>query len=293
MSNPKKIIDLHTHTSASDGSLSPAELVAEADAAGLAAVAITDHDNIDGVAEALAAGAGREIEVVPGVEISMAGRPNGSIHLVGLFIDHTDPELNDALHRLQEARRERNPKIAKKLQDLGIAITMDEVRGLAEGEQVGRPHFAKALLKRGVVSNIPEAFNRFLGYGKPAYVDKKRFDPPEAIAMVLKAGGVPILAHPGMLKLGMAGLELLVLELMECGLTGIEVYYPEHDGAFTKKLQYLAARMQLVISGGTDFHGQYKKKISLGTGYGTLRIPVCVLEAIRARRPVEVNCIEQ
>lgn len=274
-------VDLHTHTTASDGSLTPAELVRAAADAGLAAVAITDHDTIAGVAEALAAGRELPIEVVPGVEISMAGGPKGSMHLLGLFIDHHNPDLKQSLQRLQAARAQRNPQIARRLQELGIPLTMDEVSALAGGGQVGRPHFAQALIARGVVANRGEAFGRFLAAGKPAYVDKFRFQPAEAIAMVKAAGGVPILAHPGLLGLGMAALENLVAELVSHGLAGIEVYYSEHDNNLARRLAALAARRDLVISGGTDFHGDNKKDIHLGVGQGTLRVPDSLLGPIR------------
>lgn len=275
------IIDLHTHTTVSDGSLTPAELVSAAHGAGLGAVAITDHDNIDGVAEALEAGRDLPLEVVPGVEISMNGGPKGSMHLVGLFIDHTDPALDQALRRLQGARAERNPKIAGRFQQMGIPITMEEVSALAGGDQVGRPHFAQALIARKVVGNRGEAFNRFLAVGKPAYVDKFRFSPAEAIALVKAAGGVPILAHPGLLGVGMMAIETLVSRLMDHGLLGIEAYYSEHDNNMTRRLIELAARLGLVVSGGTDFHGSHKKGIHLGVGYGRLRVPAHLLEPIR------------
>lgn len=276
-------IDLHTHTTASDGSLSPSELVDAAHEAGLKAVAITDHDTIDGVAEALEAGARLGQEVVPGVEISMQGGPNGSMHLVGLFIDHANPGLAQGLERLQQARAQRNPKIVKRLNALGIDLTMDEVTHCASGGQVGRPHFAQALIQRGVVANRGEAFNRYLAAGKPAYVAKYRFEPAEAIALVLSAAGVPILAHPGLLSAGQPAIEALVRELMPLGLAGLESYYSEYDEATSRWLGQLAGRLGLLASGGTDFHGRQKPDIALGIGRGGLRVPASLLGPLRQR----------
>ena len=192
-----ELIDLHTHTTASDGSLAPAELVQAAKDAGLKAVAVTDHDTIDGLPEALEAGRRLGLEVVPGVEISVQrGQNPGGMHMLGLFVDHKEPTLAGALKRLQEARAQRNPKMVARLNELGIPLTMDEVNSFAGDGQVGRPHFAQALVKRGVVPNVNQAFDRYLAAGKPAYVPKFRFQPHEALAMLRKAKALPVLAHP-------------------------------------------------------------------------------------------------
>jgi predicted metal-dependent phosphoesterase TrpH len=278
------LIDLHTHTTASDGSLTPAELVAMAAQAGLKALAVTDHDTVDGLAEALEAGRRAGLEVVPGVEISVQGGPTGSMHMLGLLVDHGHPGLVEGLKRLQRARAERNPKIVQKFNALGIPLTMEEVAAHAGGELVGRPHFAQALLKRGIVRDRGEAFARYLGAGAPAYVAKYRFSPAEGMAMIRAAGGVPVLAHPGMLKLATGDLEKLVRELMRDGLEGIEALYSEHDQALRNWLTSLAARLGLVISGGTDFHGLAKPDIRLGLGRGDLRVPPGVLAGLKQRR---------
>jgi predicted metal-dependent phosphoesterase TrpH len=278
------LIDLHTHTTASDGSLSPGELVALAARAGLKAVAVTDHDTIDGLDEALAAGSEAGIEVVPGVEISVQGGPTGSMHMLGLLLDHLSPGLVESLARLQLARAERNPKIVQRFNEMGIPMTMEEVAAHAGGELVGRPHFARVLLERGIVRDRGEAFARYLGAGAPAYVAKHRFSPAEGMAMIRAAGGVPVLAHPGMLKLATGDLEKLVRELMRDGLEGIEALYSEHDQAQRNWLTSLAARLGLVISGGTDFHGQAKPDLRLGLGWGDLRVPPGVLAGLKQRR---------
>ncbi len=282
------IIDLHTHTTASDGSLTPTELVEAARRAGLKAVAITDHDTVDGVAEALAAGQALGQAVVPGVEISLQGYEAqgmpGSMHLLGLFLDHADPGLAAGLARLQGARAERNPQIVAKFNQLGIPLTLEEVEAFAGGELIGRPHFAQALIARKVVANRGEAFARYLAAGKPAYVAKWRFPPAEGIAMLQRAGAVTVLAHPGLFKLGLAGLEALLLRLMADGLDGVEAYYSEHDPAFTRAVLGLAARLGLVVSGGSDFHGGQKPDILLGLGRGNLRVPSALLAGLRGRQ---------
>lgn len=279
-----KLIDLHTHSTASDGSYTPTELVRAAAEAGLAAVAISDHDCIDGLAEAISAGRELELEVVPGVEISLQRPGGGSMHMLGLWVDHLDPGLNQGLALLQEARAKRNPKIADKLVRLGIDISMAEVEAVAGGGQVGRPHFAQVLVEKGVVTNRQEAFGRYLGADGPAYVDKERFTPAKGMALLRGAGGLPVLAHPGILNLHPAVLAELVTELKAQGLEGLEAYYSEHRPATERQMLGLAAKLGLVVSGGSDFHGAPKPDIALGTGLGTLRVPVELLGGLKQRR---------
>ena len=280
-----ELIDLHTHTTASDGSLTPAELVKAAKDAGLAAVAVTDHDTTAGLDEALQAGKRLDMEVVPGVEISVQRGDNpGGMHMVGLFVDHTEPALAGSLKRLQEARAQRNPKIAARLNQLGIPLTMEEVRSFAGDGQVGRPHFARALVARKAVPDVNQAFERYLAAGKPAYVPKFRFQPDEALDMLRKAKALAILAHPGLLRLPNIEIELLLRGLKQKGLEGVEVQYSDHDSATRSFLASLAHRLDLAVSGGTDFHGAAKPAIRLGTGKGDVRVPVEVLAALKTRR---------
>jgi hypothetical protein len=277
------LMDLHAHTTASDGSYTPAELVALAARSGLKAVAVTDHDTADGLAQALAAGPGAGIEVVPGVEISVQGGPTGALHMLGLWVDHQCPQLVEGLKRLQQARAERNPQILARLNQLGVPLTMEEVLAQAGGGQVGRPHFAQAMMAKGLVSDRGEAFGRYLAAGKPAYVPKYRFEPKVGMAMIRAAGGLPVLAHPGVLKLSLPELEGLLRGLMKDGLQGMEAHYSEHDSATTRALLGLAARLGLVVSGGSDFHGAAKPDISLGTGWGDLRVPAGLLVPLKQR----------
>lgn len=277
-------IDLHTHTTASDGSLSPAELVKEAAQAGLKAVAITDHDTIDGLGEAVEAGEGLDLEVVPGVEISLEVGLKGGAHLVGLWVRPGDQGLLQGLGRLQEARAQRNPRMLAKLNDLGLKLSMEEVLEQTGGGQVGRPHFARALVEKGLADSVGEVFSRWLGAGAKAYVPKERLTPAEGISLVRAAGGVPVLAHPGLLDLDRLGLESLLRKLKGLGLEALEAYYSEHDEATRRRLVSLAARLGLAVSGGSDFHGGSKPQVKLGLGKGDLRVPGALLAALRQRR---------
>lgn len=282
------LIDLHCHSTASDGSFTPRELVALGHKAGLKALALTDHDTIAGLDEALAAGQELGLQVIPGVEISingdeLLGKP-ASLHVLGLWVDHRHPGLLAGLNRLQEARARRNPQIVQKFNALGIPLTLEEVAAQAGGQLIGRPHFAQALLERGIVKDRGEAFGRFLAAGAKAYVPKWRFSPQEGIALLRAAGGLPVLAHPGMLKLPQFDLESLLRRLMGLGLEGLEALYSEHDTATRLALTRLAARLGLVVSGGSDFHGRPKPEIALGTGLGDLRVPTALLAALKQRR---------
>jgi predicted metal-dependent phosphoesterase TrpH len=256
-------IDLHTHSSYSDGSLSPRQLVQLAKKKRLRAIALTDHDTVAGVEEALEAGNELGVEVVPGVEIS-AQYPPGTMHILGYYLHTSHPELLGALKKLQQARAARNPKIIERLKTLGLEITTTEVLDLSGG-QVGRPHIAKALLNKGYVSTIDEAFSRYLKKGAVAYVEKFRFPPEEAIAMIRRAGGIAVLAHP--FTLGMdnpAELALLIRGLAEMGLEGIEVFYPGHTEEMVVIYEDVAKRLGLVCTGGSDFHGNFRDQSHLG-----------------------------
>ena len=258
-------IDLHTHSNCSDGSLSPRELVRLAKERGLRAIALTDHDTVAGVTEAVRAGKELGVEVIPGVEIS-AQHPPGTMHILGYCISPSQPELLEALKKLQKVRAARNPKIIERLQALGLEITTAEVLKLSSG-QVGRPHIAKALVNRGYVSSIDEAFSRYLQKGAVAYVEKFRFSPREAIALIRGAGGLAILAHPFTLGITKPReLTLLVKELREMGLAGLEVFYPDHSKEMVVLYQDISKKLGLVCTGGSDFHGNLRDHSYLGNG---------------------------
>lgn len=279
-------VDLHAHTTASDGTTPPAELVRLADAEHLAALAVTDHDTTDGLAGAAAAAAATPaLRVIAGVEVSAVFAP-GTLHVLGLGIDPRAAPLWSLMDRLRAARDERNPKIVARLAAMGMAIDMDDVRAAAgalraaAGRILGRVHIAEALRRKGHVADIDEAFARLIGDGCPAYVDKERIAPPEAMACIHAAGGLAVLAHPVQLRLGEGTeLERFVRGLAGDGLDGIEVYHSDHDQRQTRAYLDLAVRLGLLVSGGSDFHGQAKPLVRLGRPV----VPVSVVRPLLER----------
>ena len=278
------MIDLHAHSTASDGTLSPAELIGYARELGLEAIAITDHDTVEGVAEALNTGQELGIEVVPGIEIS-AEYPVHTMHILGYYVDHTDRQFIDNISVLQKARAERNPRIVRNLQNIGINIDYEEILKEAGTGQVGRPHFAKVLINKGYVKNTQEAFNKYLKKGAPGYEDKFRFPPKDAISHILNAGGIPVLAHPATLKCDTEeAIEAQVKKLVGFGLRGIEAFYSDHSAAQSKHYIGLADKYGLLVTGGSDFHGKKVKGIDLGTGKGQLKVPYAYLQKLKDSR---------
>jgi predicted metal-dependent phosphoesterase TrpH len=279
-----KIFDLHLHTTASDGTMSPAELVRYASKKGVQVIAITDHDTIEGLSEGIEEGNKLGLEVIPGVELS-ADASKGTMHLLGYYIDPASPVLGDKLKVLQQARMERNLKIVERLRTQGISIELSEVKAAPEHGQIGRPHFAYTMVKKGYVQNIQDAFDRYLGKGRPAYVEKFRFSPQEAMHVIRKAGGITVLAHPFTLKQPeQVDFEALIRELKEKGLDGIEVYYPEHSEGQKRLYRDVAKKYGLVISAGSDFHGLNKDEADIGEGYGDSKLTYSLVEALKARR---------
>jgi predicted metal-dependent phosphoesterase TrpH len=281
-------IDLHIHSRASDGTLSPAEIIALASGLNLGAISITDHDSIAGSREALLGGIPDSLGFLTGVEISAEPPPSypgaGSIHILGYGFRLDDPELNRSLEKLQDSRRGRNPEIIARLNKLGIAIRIEEVEREAADGQPGRPHIAKLLIKKGVAKSMDDAFDRYLGNGRPAYVDKFRIESSQAIALINAAGGIPVLAHPCLLELERAEqLEDLLQEMMSMGLKGLEVYYPLNTPQQTMQHSDLAARHRLLMTGGTDFHGDIQPEIQLGSGKGDFHVPFGLYEKLIER----------
>jgi hypothetical protein len=285
---PAAAIDLHIHSTASDGTLAPAEIIALAVRLGLGAISITDHDSIAGSREALLSGVPADLGFLTGVEISAEPPPSypgaGSIHILGYGLRLDDPELNRTLEKLQDSRRQRNPEIIARLNKLGIAIRIEEVEREAADGQPGRPHIAKLLVQKGVVKTIDDAFDRYLGNGKPAYVDKYRIESNHAIELINAAGGIPVLAHPCLLELErVEPLEDLLQEMMSMGLKGLEVYYPLHSPEQARQYADLALRHHLLMTGGTDFHGDIQPEIQMGVGKGDLHIPFALYEKLLER----------
>lgn len=265
------IIDLHVHTTASDGSLTPSELIRHACSKGLVAIAITDHDTINGLQEAVEEGKDTGIEVIRGVEIGVEFTPE--MHLLGYFKNEPGTKLQTVLNELREKRYERNPKIIRKLNEMGMDITYENVLEEAQGSVVGRPHIASVMVRKGYVGGIADAFSQYLAFGKPAFVKKDKLQPEEGIRVIIEAGGVPVLAHPTYLNLDIEKLDLLVSELVKAGLRGIEAYYPDHDKEETQKFIELAEKHNLLLTGGSDFHGSLKPEIEIGIGSGNLNVP--------------------
>ncbi|HEX3203912.1 MAG TPA: PHP domain-containing protein [Nitrospiraceae bacterium] len=272
-------LDLHLHTTFSDGSLPPADVVRLAQNAHVSALAITDHDTVDGIPEALTAGLERGIEIVPGIEISSRWR-GIEVHILGYFIDWTDAALLGRLVGYRDSRHTRNPLIVEKLNELGIAITYEEVRALAGPASVGRPHIARVLMNKKYVTSAKEAFDRYLAEGAAAYVPRDLPDPAEAIGVIRAAGGVPVLAHPSWLDRS-EGIVPLCKELKIAGLAGIEVHYSTHRPEQTSHYLNLAKQLDLLVTGGSDFHGVTKPDIEVGVGRGRLKVPEKLLEPLR------------
>ena len=282
-------IDLHIHSTASDGSFRPAEILDYAQKLNLAAIAITDHDSIDGSREALQIGIPPCLNFLTGVEIS-AAHPSffpgsGSFHILGYDIQLDNHDLNQELSKLQDARKNRNPAILDRLNELGLQISLDEVKQEAGDGQLGRPHIAYAMVKKGFVGSIDEAFDKYLGTGGPAYVDKYRIGCEQAINIILGAGGIPVLAHPALLNVeNNQKLEALLQNLIKLGLAGIEVYYPGHSYQQIQEYKALAGKHGLLMTGGTDFHGTITPQIKMGSGKGSLFIPYLLYEKLCSAR---------
>jgi 3',5'-nucleoside bisphosphate phosphatase len=275
-------IDLHTHSTCSDGSLTPRQVVGLAKSTGLRAVALTDHDTVAGVSEALAVGDEVGIEVVAGVEIS-AACPAGSMHILGYYLSPTHPELAAVLRRLQDGRAARTPKIVERLRNLGLEITLAEIMDLAGG-QVGRAHIAQALVNRGHVPSAREAFTRYLGRGRPGYVDRPRLPPEEVIGVIRQAGGLAALAHPSTLVLDHPGdLSAVVARLKAMGLEGMEVLSPYHTREMTRVYEEIARSQGLLCTGGSDFHGGLSDHGDLGGARQGLRFPYALLDGLKMK----------
>jgi 3',5'-nucleoside bisphosphate phosphatase len=256
------VADLHIHSTASDGELDPSELVRRAASRGLKAVSLTDHDTFKGISRALKEGEGLGIRVVPGIEIGAEFEP-GMLHILGFFPEYTE-EMEKALDGMQQARMVRVPRIISKLNELGITLTREDVMETAGESQIGRPHIARALLKKGFVRTFDEAFDTYLRKGKKAYIPKDKIPWQDAVRLIRHYRGLPVLAHPYTLNLSNEGLGDLLREMKQAGLAGLEVYYPDHTPEQTAAYEHLARRSGLIITGGTDFHGPLRNAVPVG-----------------------------
>ncbi len=279
------MIDLHVHSAVSDGS-DPPEVIPElAKAAGCSAVALTDHDTLAGLEAARRRAVEVGIELVGGCEVSCAFSGT-STHVLVYFIDREEGAVHEELARLREDRVRRNRQLAQLLASLGIAITYEEAVAAASSEDsLGRPHFAGLLVAKGAAESIPDAFDRWLAQGRPAFVPKARVHPAQIARVARAGGGVCVLAHPLTLELPADELDRAVGELAEAGFSGIEAHYASYRPEQRRALAKLAARHDLVATGGSDYHGTVKPGLTVGTGRGDLNVPDAVLERLAARRP--------
>lgn len=275
-------IDLHIHSTYSDGTLTPSVLVQEAKKMGLKAISLTDHDTTEGVEEIISHGNTYGVEILSGVELS-AHIDASSVHILGYGLQHNDPELLARLAIIQEARDTRNQKIINRLNELGIKITKEDVYKFSKTGQTGRPHFAQFLIEKKMVNSFDDAFNIYLGQNGSAYVPRKILPAADAIRYILDAGGLPVLAHPAIINCTMSSIPDLIETLKNFGLSGVEVYYPSHSKKVRKTLLEISKKNDLIATGGSDFHGHRNAEITLGRTGKNQRLPYEVLEKIKTR----------
>jgi predicted metal-dependent phosphoesterase TrpH len=252
------LLDLHVHTTFSDGDMTPEEMVEEANKLGLAGIGIADHDEIDGAAVALEAAGSSGLEVIPAVELSTSDGKT-DVHVLGYLIDLEDENLRSYLKVFREARLKRGLQMVERLRGMGIGVDPDQVLDIANGGSVGRPHVAEALLRGGFVETYEEAFRKYIGFDSPAYVPKYQLRPNLAFDLISRAGGVGVIAHPGTLRR-----DDLITDFVAWGMMGIEVYHPKHHAALTEHYKRLAEKMGLVVTGGSDSHGRRDGNLLLG-----------------------------
>lgn len=278
-------IDLHVHSCFSDGTCTPEELVDLALDAGLKAIALTDHDTVAGVAEAIRCGREKGLPVIPGVELSCeyTVRPGRKkeIHILGYNLDYTQPELCDTLQKAAAERDQRNRKMCKNLNDAGFPITYETLMARFPNTIVTRAHFARFLYEQGAIGSIDAGFRKILAQDGPYYVMRKYLTPESGIRLIQKAGGVPVLAHPLLYKLSVSEIRNLLTGLKRFGLRGIEAMYSRNRGNDEAFVRKLAKEYGLFITGGSDFHGSNKPDLSIGTGTGNMQIPATLLENLQ------------
>ena len=270
-------VDLHTHSNKSDGSLSPAELVTLAHQKGLSAIALTDHDTTAGLDEAIQTGKELGITVIPGVELSCEYQGR-DVHIVGLDINHKDSHFSETLQEFVDSRDLRNRKMCQKLTDAGMPVDYDELMETFGESVITRAHYARFMLEKGYIKSLSEAFDRYIGDNCPYYIPREKVTPTQGIELILSAGGIPVLAHPLLYKMGKERLNTLVAELKSAGLVALEAVYCTYTPSDEREMRALAAKHDLLISGGSDFHGAAKPGLELGDGYGKLFVHKEILE---------------
>lgn len=278
-----KIVDLHVHSTKSDGSFTPCELVDYAIEKGLSAFALTDHDTTEGLDEAMAYAADKNIEVIPGIEFSTEYEGQ-DIHILGLYINYHLPEFKTRIQDFINSRDLRNRKMCTRLQEAGFDITYEKLLAMYPGSVITRSHYAGYLLAHGYIKSRAEAFDRYIGDHSPYYVPREKVTPAQAVQLILQADGIPILAHPLLYHMSSLRLDTLVSQLKNEGLMGLEAIYCTYTAGEERQMRQLAAKYNLLISGGSDFHGTGKPKLDLAVGYGSLRIPASILDDLKQTR---------
>ena len=283
------IVDLHVHSNKSDGSMSPPQLVELAAEKGLSAFALTDHDTTEGIPEAMEAarkynGAALPLEVIPGIEFSTEYQGK-DIHILGLYIDYEASFFKAQIQAFVDSRILRNRKMCANLQEAGIDISYEKLLEAYPGSVITRGHYARYMLEHGYVKSMPEAFEKYIGDHAKCYVPREKVTPSQAIGLILKAGGLPILAHPPLYHMSDDALDTLVGQLTKDGLEGIEAIYSTYSPEDERQMHSLAKKYGLCISGGSDFHGATKPNLEMATGYGKLYIPEDVLRQLKTRLP--------
>lgn len=281
-------VDLHVHSKMSDGTLSPSEVIGLAIDNNLTVIALTDHDTLDGISEAkkaakLAKDQGSEVTLVPGVEISVSYNKK-DVHVLGLFVDESCSNLQEALTSANQKRHDRNEKMAANFRKDGIPITIEELQAGDKNTIITRAHFAGYLVKHGYAKNIQDAFNKFLVEDKGYYVRRQYPEPEKSIDLIHGAKGLAFIAHPFLYGLSMDQLEKMIVDFKEMGLDGIEALHSSHSSAEEKHLKNLADKYDLLISGGSDFHGATKPGVQIGTGKGNMKIPYSIYENLKNKK---------
>ncbi len=276
----KNYIDLHTHSNCSDGSMTPSELVKHAAEKGIKAIALSDHDTVAGIDEAVKAGQQYGVEVVPAIEFSV--QSDTETHILGFYIDHKSPLLSKTLEKINEVRWQRTVNTCEKLRGLGFDVTLDEALEIAPSGLIGRAHFARLLVEKGYTASVKEGFDKYLANGRPAYDGTQYLTAVDAVKLIDDLGGVSFVAHPHLIRLEDRALRKLLIELKAVGLCGIEGYYNEYTPEMQDYFQNLALELGMEICGGTDFHAKMKPHIEIGIGQGNMHVPYSVLANIKS-----------
>lgn len=279
----KQCVDLHVHSNKSDGSFTPSDLVLEAKKKGLVAFALTDHDTVDGIDEAMEAAQNSGVTVIPGIELST--EYNGKdIHIVGLMIDKEQPAFRSKIQEFVDSRIMRNKKMCEKLTEHGCPLTYEELMEEYPDAVITRAHYAQILLKKGYVKSLHEAFERYIGDHAPCFLPREKITPENAVRLILDAKGIPVLAHPLLYGMGKEQLQILVERLKEAGLVAIEAIYCTYSPSEETQMRTLAKKNGLLISGGSDFHGSAKPGLEMGNGYGKMYVPKEVLDDLMTKK---------